>query len=31
MNTMNYLFSAYAAFWIILAVYLFSITRAKEN
>jgi CcmD family protein len=30
MNTMNYLFSAYAAFWIILGVYLFSI-HARER
>lgn len=29
-NTMNYLFAAYAAIWIILAVYLFSI-QAREK
>jgi CcmD family protein len=31
MNTMHYLFAAYLAIWIILAVYLFSIhSREKE-
>jgi CcmD family protein len=31
MNTMNYLFAAYAAVWIILAIYIFSIhTRQKK-
>ncbi len=30
-NTMNYLFAAYTAIWVILAVYLFSIqTREKK-
>jgi CcmD family protein len=29
-NTMNYLFGAYTAIWIILAVYLFSI-QARER
>jgi len=29
-NTMNYLFAAYTAIWIILAVYLFSI-QAREK
>jgi CcmD family protein len=29
-NTMNYLFAAYTAIWIILAVYLFSI-HAREK
>ncbi len=31
MNTMNYLFAAYLAIWIILALYLFSIhSRERE-
>ena len=30
MNTMNYLFAAYTAIWIILAVYLYSI-HARER
>jgi CcmD family protein len=30
MNTMNYLFAAYMAIWIILAVYLYSI-HARER
>ena len=30
MNTMNYLFAAYLAIWIILALYLFSI-HSREN
>jgi CcmD family protein len=30
MNTLNYLFAAYTAIWIILAVYLFSI-HARER
>jgi len=29
-NTMNYLFAAYTAIWIILAVYIFSI-QAREK
>ncbi len=29
-NTMHYLFAAYAAIWIILAIYLFSI-QAREK
>ncbi len=29
-NTMNYLFAAYTAIWIILAIYLFSI-QSREN
>jgi CcmD family protein len=29
-NTMNYLFAAYAAIWIILAIYLYSI-QAREK
>ena len=29
-NTMNYLFAAYAAIWIILAIYLYSI-RSREK
>jgi len=31
MNTMNYLFAAYAAVWIILAVYLFSIHSRQKK
>jgi CcmD family protein len=31
MNSMNYLFSAYAAIWIILAVYLFSIHSREKK
>jgi CcmD family protein len=30
MNTMNYLFAAYMAIWIILAIYLYSI-HAREK
>ncbi len=30
MNTMNYLFAAYMAIWIILAIYLYSI-HARER
>jgi CcmD family protein len=30
MDTMNYLFAAYAAIWILLAVYLYSI-HAREK
>lgn len=30
-NTMNYLFAAYAAIWIILAVYLFSIQSREKK
>jgi len=30
MNTMNYLFAAYTAIWIILAIYLYSI-HARET
>lgn len=30
MNPMNYLFAAYVAIWVILAVYLFSI-HSREN
>ena len=30
MNTMHYLFAAYLAIWIILALYLFSI-HSREN
>ncbi len=31
MNTMNYLFAAYAAIWIILAIYLFSIHSREKR
>ncbi len=31
MNTMNYLFAAYAAIWIILAIYLFSIHSRERR
>ncbi|PYV15020.1 MAG: CcmD family protein [Acidobacteria bacterium] len=31
MNTMNYLFAAYAAIWIILALYLFSIHSREKK
>ncbi len=31
MNTMNYLFAAYMAIWIILAVYLFSIHSREKK
>lgn len=31
MNTMNYLFAAYAAIWIILAVYLYSIHSREKR
>jgi CcmD family protein len=31
MNTMNYLFAAYTAIWIILAVYLFSIHSRERK
>jgi CcmD family protein len=31
MNTMNYLFAAYTAIWIILAVYLFSIHSREKR
>jgi CcmD family protein len=31
MNSMNYLFSAYAAIWIILAIYLFSIHSREKK
>jgi CcmD family protein len=31
MNPMNYLFAAYAAIWIILAVYLFSIHSREKK
>ncbi len=31
MNTMNYLFAAYAAIWIILAIYLYSIHSRQEK
>jgi CcmD family protein len=30
MNTMHYLFAAYTAIWVILAIYLFSI-RSREK
>ncbi len=30
-NTMNYLFAAYTAIWIILAVYLFSIQSREKK
>ncbi len=30
-NTMNYLFAAYAAIWIILAIYLFSIHSREKK
>ncbi|HYK91354.1 MAG TPA: CcmD family protein [Acidobacteriota bacterium] len=31
MNTMNYLFAAYAAIWIILAIYLYSIHSREKK
>ncbi len=31
MNTMNYLFAAYAAIWIILAAYLYSIHSREKK
>ena len=31
MDTMNYLFSAYAAIWIILALYLFSLHSRERK
>jgi len=31
MNTMNYLFAAYLAIWIILALYLFSIHSREKK
>lgn len=31
MNTMNYLFAAYAAIWIILAVYMYSIDSREKK
>ena len=31
MNTMNYLFAAYAAIWIILAAYMFSIHSREKR
>ena len=31
MNTMNYLFAAYAAIWIILAIYMFSIHSREKR
>jgi CcmD family protein len=31
MNTMNYLFAAYAAIWIILALYLYSISTRERR
>jgi CcmD family protein len=31
MNTMSYLFAAYAAIWIILAAYLFSIHSREKK
>jgi CcmD family protein len=31
MNTMNYLFAAYTAIWIILAVYLYSISTRERR
>ncbi len=30
-NTMNYLFAAYTAIWIILAIYLFSIQSREKK
>ena len=30
-NTMHYLFAAYAAIWIILAIYLFSIQSREKK
>jgi CcmD family protein len=30
-NTMNYLFAAYAAIWIILAIYIFSIHSREKK
>ena len=30
-NTMNYLFAAYAAIWIILGIYLFSIQSREKK
>lgn len=31
MNTMNYLFAAYTAIWIIIAIYLFSIHSRQKK
>ncbi len=31
MNTMNYLFAAYSAIWIILALYLYSISARERR
>jgi len=31
MNTMNYLFAAYTAIWIILAIYLYSISSREKR
>ncbi len=31
MNKMNYLFAAYAAIWIILALYLYSISAREKK
>ncbi len=31
MDTMNYLFSAYAAIWVILALYLFSLHSRERK
>lgn len=31
MNTMNYLFAAYSAIWIILAVYLYSLGAREKR
>jgi CcmD family protein len=31
MNTMNYLFAAYASIWIILALYLYSIQSRERK
>ncbi len=31
MNAMNYLFAAYAAIWIILAIYLYSIHSRQKR
>ncbi len=31
MNTMHYLFAAYAAIWIILAIYMFSIHSREKR
>ena len=31
MNTMNYLFAAYSAIWIILAIYLYSIHSREKK